>query len=190
MEEKWIEISGYEGKYMVSTFGNILSIEKKVKSSRGNGICHVKEKIVKSFANRNGYFSVLLYSNCFGKRYSLHRLVAQAFIPNPENKPQVNHKDGNKSNNKVDNLEWVTQSENNLHSYNVLNRNRAKKKGADSHISKPVSVYSIDDKLIGEYVSIKDAAIKLGHSNEYISGLLRGKIKINKIYVKHRIINK
>ena len=67
----------------------------------------------------SGYFGMNLYSNGRGYPKRVHRLVAETFIPNPENKPEVNHKDGNKQNNSVDNLEWVTRSENMLHAYST-----------------------------------------------------------------------
>ena len=108
MVEVWKDVVGYEGLYMVSNLG-------RVKSLRGN-----KERILKGYYHR-GYRRVDLYKNGVMKHWRIHRLVAQAFIDNPNNYPVVNHRDEDKSNNRVDNLEWCT------HEYNV-NYSRERKK--------------------------------------------------------------
>lgn len=108
MKEIWEKIIGFDGKYQVSNLGNIKSFHRKVDGY------NVKQKV------QQGYSIVHLHKN--GKSFYLrvHRLVAVAFIPNPENKPQVNHIDGDKLNNSVDNLEWCSCRENILHKFNVL----------------------------------------------------------------------
>ena len=103
MKEIWKNIKGYEGLYMVSNLGNVIR----------NG------KILKSRLSKDGYCRVLLCKNSIAKDYYTHRLVAAAFIPNIENKPTVNHKNGIVSDNKVSNLEWNTHSEQNYHLYKM-----------------------------------------------------------------------
>jgi hypothetical protein len=104
----WFKINN---EYEVSKLGEVKSLSRKVNCK--NGFRITKEKILKpNFQKKTGYYSVTLH-----KVMSIHRLVATAFIPNPENKPFVNHKDGNKLNNNVDNLEWVTASENGIHAF-------------------------------------------------------------------------
>jgi len=108
--EQWIEILGYEGLYRVGNHGHIES-------------CWTgKWERLKPKLDTHGYHHVDLYLD--GKRTAqrIHRLVAQAFLPNPEEKPEINHKDGNKINNAVTNLEWATSSENNMHAFRVLGR--------------------------------------------------------------------
>ncbi len=96
--EEWREISGYEGLYQVSDYGNIKSFQKNP-----NG------QITRSTISKVGYSSIALYNNSVFKRFYVHRLVAKAFIPNPLNKPEVNHKNGVKSDNKKGNIEWCTR---------------------------------------------------------------------------------
>lgn len=109
MEEIWKDVVGYEGLYQVSNLGRIKSFVKHT----GNG------NILKNFKNTDGYDLVIITNGIKRSTKTVHRLMAIAFIPNPENKPQVNHIDANKKNNNLSNLEWVTRSENTLHAYKV-----------------------------------------------------------------------
>lgn len=108
--EEWREIEGFNGRYKISSFGRI--------ASNWGGWKVKTLSVLKS-----GYFYTDLYLKSKRIRFQIHRLVATTFIPNPENKPQVNHKDGNKLNNHVNNLEWVTVSENALHATYVIKTN-------------------------------------------------------------------
>lgn len=111
MQEIWKDVQGYEGQYQVSNLGRVKSIKRKLTNGRS-----VSEKILNSSSKKktqDGYLMVALA----GRTFRVNRLVAAAFIPNPDNKPVVNHIDGNKENNKADNLEWATISENMLHAY-------------------------------------------------------------------------
>ena len=113
MKEVWKDIKDYEGKYQISNLGRVRSLIYK---NNANGKIYSRIKILKAFKDNKGYKRIYL-KMWKRKNAQIHRLVAQAFIENPNNKPQINHKDKNKENNNVNNLEWVTNSENQLHRY-------------------------------------------------------------------------
>ena len=108
MNEIWKDIKVYEGKYQVSNLGNIKNL---------NHLNSKKIKIMCLKKHKKGYFQIELHKNNISKTFLVHRLVAEAFIPNPNNYPIINHIDLNKNNNCVDNLEWCNQSQNMKHSY-------------------------------------------------------------------------
>lgn len=107
MQEIWKPVIGYEGLYEISNMGNV----KGVRRSGCTG------EPLKAHIDHNGYVNFSLTKDCKRKQCKGHRLVAMAFIPNPENKRTVNHKNGNKQDNRVENLEWMTYSENHKHAY-------------------------------------------------------------------------
>ena len=115
MIEQWKDIKGYPD-YQISNLGNVKSLARFSIISDGRGKT-VTEKILKSSKNFDGYLIVNLYCNKKRKTYTIHRLVLTAFVPNPKNKPTGNHKDGVKTNNFVENLEWATRSENTIHAF-------------------------------------------------------------------------
>lgn len=127
MQEIWKNIEFYESYYQVSNLGNVKSLPRIVPFRNSYRI--IKEKLLKVRKEKNGYQIVSFYINGVEIKKKVHRLVAEAFIKNKKNKPQVNHIDGNKMNNAIDNLEWVTAKENVIHSYknNLQAKNRPKK---------------------------------------------------------------
>ena len=158
MEEIWKDIKGYEGCYQVSSSGRIKSIERIVRGPSGNK--KIKSRILKEFKNQFGYYMVSLFKNGKHKNFQVHRLVAHSFILNPLNLPQVNHIDGNKENNCVDNLEWITNRDNVIHAYKNNLRETIK-------IDK--------ETLINLYVNEKYPVYKLAE----IFGYSKGTIKKN-----------
>lgn len=151
--EIWKDVPNYEGLYQVSNYGRLKSLEKSVKFYSG----YAKKKCERKYPERiicknhiaNGYLQLELYKNGKAKKIKMHRLVAETFIPNPNNYPCVNHKDENKLNNCVDNLEWCTYSYNN--SYNNCHIRRGKtQKGK----SKTLITYNGETKTISEWAKI------------------------------------
>lgn len=116
MMEIWKDVKNFSGLYKISNLGRVYSVKsKRIMQNRPNKI--------------RGYVLVSISFDGIVKKIPVHRLVAEAFIPNPEKKPEVNHIDGNKANNNVENLEWATKSENILHSKRILHR-----KGRDRRV--------------------------------------------------------
>lgn len=119
--EIWKDIEEYEGLYQISSLGNVISLDRYVKrwcyKSNKNVNHFVRGVVKKGWIKDNGYLAVKLHNDGSYKSFYIHRLVAKAFIHNPNNKPQVNHKNGIKDDNRMVNLEWVNNSENLKHSY-------------------------------------------------------------------------
>lgn len=170
-KEIWKDIKGYEGLYQVSNMGNVKSLERTVRNSRGYRI--VAERILKPQSNSKGYLYVNLYKDGKMKRCRVNRLVAQAFLPNPHNLPVINHKDENKQNNYVENLEWCSHSYNN--SYNGRAKKIGEKNTNNPKISKPVFSVNKVSGLIVEFPSLIEAERQTGISNSSICKCLKGK---------------
>lgn len=151
-EEVWKDIEGYEGLYQVSSWGRVRS------TYRGG-------RILKSLVTTYGYLRVTLYKSNVGKCQFIHRLVAQAFIPNPQNKPEINHIDENKENNFVDNLEWVTTKEN----LNYGTRNLR----ASKSLSKPIICIETGIEYYGTHECARKMGLKPSNINKVLKGMLK-----------------
>lgn len=188
LDEKWKHVKGYEGLYLVSDRGRVMSLPRK----RTNGGI-TKPKILKMIKhgrnkrNTPKYNAVALYKNGARKKFLVHRLVAEAFIKNDLNKPFINHKDGNPSNNNVNNLEWCTPKENVHHAWkNGLCKNSVKK-GKDNNMSVAIAVYNSNNELILEADAINEACIKLNLNSGNVQHVLNGRRKHTKGYHFKRI---
>lgn len=170
MEEIWKDIKGYEGLYQVSNLGNVKSLNYNHKNIVKN---------LKPTLYFKRYKAVSLFNNKKKKVFLVHRLVALTFIPNYENKPFVNHIDGNKFNNKLENLEWVTNSENQKHAHKIgLNFSPSKNKfGADNYLSKPVIKYNLKGEKIKIFGGIREAERYTGIKRSCIINCCKGKQK-------------
>lgn len=112
--ETWKEVVGFENSHRISSYGNIISLDRYVYRGNDKKPLFIKGQLLKKTINMHGYETIALLR---AKTYFIHRIVALAFIHNPENKPEINHIDNNPLNNNVNNLEWATKSENILHSF-------------------------------------------------------------------------
>ena len=155
--EIWKDVVGYEGVYQVSNTGKVKRIGEYTNQT---GKTWKSERILKPGCKAKGYLYVQLSKEGKASPKHVHRLVAEAFIENPDNKPTVNHKNGNKSDNAVDNLEWTTYTENNIHSVRVLGNN----KQIEYSIKKAVIQYDLKGNFIAEYPSYREAQRQTGIS--------------------------
>lgn len=166
MKEIWKDIKGYEGLYMVSNLGRIKSIDRTViqqgREQKYSG------RIIQPYVNNSGYLMVSISRGNNKKRFTVHYLVASAFIPNPHNFPQINHINENKLDNNVSNLEWCSIKYN--INYGTCTYRRAIKMG------KGVARYKKDGQLVDMYYSIHEACRKTGIARASISSCLKGRM--------------
>lgn len=170
---QWRAIEGYEGYYEVSNTGEVRSVNRIIPDKK-LGTKYLKGKIMKLSENKDkkrggqGYLVVNLRKNHTSTVIQVHRLVANAFIENPNNLPTVNHKDGNKHNNSMDNLEWVTYAENNIHAL-------------ESELRHPrgcrIAMINSDGVIINEFKSVSEASRETGIGIVAISRCVNGRIR-------------
>lgn len=174
--EEWRDIPEYFGLYQISNFGRVRSI--------GYG----KERILKQRKDKDGYLIVNLWKDGKVKTFKVHRLVALAFLPNPDNLPQVNHKNEDKTDNRVENLEWCSAKYN--INYGTCIKRRAEKQSKSikgvfinrSDQSKPVAQFTKEGTLIGIYPSTAEAE-RQGFQSSHIASCCRGERKTHKGYL-------
>ena len=167
MVETWLPIMGYEGLYEVSDLGRIKACEKP----KGTSCKKMFPERIMVFSNNGNYSIVGLSKNSSRRTRYVHRLVALHFVPNPDNLPEVNHKDGNKLNCRADNLEWTTRKENERHAY----ENGLKRKGGMWGNSKAVYQFSLSGILLKEWDCLKEIWRQLGYDRRVISRCCDGK---------------
>lgn len=140
MKEMWKGVVGFENYYQVSNIGRVRSLDRTI-IGKNNSTYKRKGRILKFKTDRDGYYALGLHSDGRIKHTTVHRLVAQAYIPNPENKNTVNHEDGDKTNNNVNNLSWMTMCENNQHAYRTGLKN-------NTGVHHPLSILSEKDVIM------------------------------------------
>ena len=158
-KELWKDIKNYEGHYQVSNFGRVKSIK------------FGKEIILKPVTDRHGYLIVGLWKNNKQKTYKVHRLVMEAFIPNTDNLPCVNHKDEDKTNNNVENLEWCTYTYNNNYGTRIERISKRR--------SKTVLQYDLEGNFIREWESSAECG-RNGFNQGHVAACCQGKLKKHK----------
>lgn len=162
MKEVWKDIPSYEGYYSVSNLGRVMSHTRKIRYPNGH-IHTYHRRFLRPRTSTNGYQNVALQKNKNYKSCSVHRLVAKIFVPNPENLPQVNHIDGNKTNNNASNLEWCSPSYNVNHAIRIGLKKPSREK----------RIKCIETGVV--YKSISEAARKLKCSRSNIRDCVNGK---------------
>lgn len=166
--EVWKSITGYEGQYEISNLGRVKSVKREV--PKRAGFRKIAESIKNIRTNKYGYCDILLCSNNKKLHYTIHRLVAQAFIPNPENKKTVNHKNGIRTDNRIENLEWSTAKENIDHKFQILK--------SDGNRCQPVIQLSVDGQIISTFKSAVHAQKETNISSHGINKCTRGERKL------------
>lgn len=170
MSEIWKDIKEYEGLYQVSNYGRVRSLNYN----------HTKKiRELKVYTNEFGYLRAYLRKDNITNVFFVHRLVADAFIPNPLNLPQVNHKDENKTNNNVENLEWCSCT------YNInygTRKEKVAKKNTNGKKSKIVLQYALDGTFIREWPSTNECG-RNGFSQNHVADCCRGKYKQHKGFI-------
>ena len=168
-KEVWIDIDGYEGLYQVSSFGRV---KRMFIGSNNRG---VKEKIRRQGLCRQGYNRIQLSKDGVSKNVRVHRLVAEAFIPNPGKKRTVNHKNGIKTDNRVDNLEWNTYAENLDHAIKVLGRKTIKGRTFPNRVKPIIQVYP--DGSFVKWRCVRDVCNRFNFDRAFIIRCCNGKNK-------------
>lgn len=173
MKEVWKDVKGYNGLYKVSNKGRVMSLSRTVRC-KGNSFRTIRQRILKQEMNRLGYCLVSLHKGL--KQYSekVRRLVGIAFIENPNNYAEINHKDENPSNNSVENLEWCDHLYNSK--YGTRGRKISKANLNNILTSLPVVQYTKDGKLVNEFPSIQEASRSTGIANGSICWACKGKL--------------
>lgn len=171
MTEIWKDIKEYEGLYQVSNLGRVKSLERKVYRKNNIQPMIIKEKVLKSYVNHTGRCVCSLYGHK-NKVCLIHRLVAEAFIPNPNNYPQVNHRDENPLNNCVDNLEWCNSKYNINYGTAIERRTQKRRNGVGS---KPVIQSTVNNEFVKQWPSLGEIERVNGYKKQLISKVCLGK---------------
>lgn len=184
MKEIWKAVVGYEGYYEISNLGNVRSHERiitcQVRTRSGKVIIrneNKKAKNLKVCVGSHGYYTANFQVNKIHVAVNIHRLIAEAFIPNPEGKLTVNHKDGVKTNIAISNLEWATHSENTNHAFKTGLQKPTCISGADNSKSKPVIQTNEAGNVLNRFVNAREAERKTNITNTNICCCCLGKRK-------------
>ena len=176
--EIWKDIPEYVGYYQVSNLGRVRSLDRYVKDMNRNRIQFISGKILKPSDSGKGYLKVYLTKNSKKRSFFVHRLVAEAFIPNPNNLPEVNHINLNKSKNYVENLEWVSSSENKKHYVSTeIGRQKRAQGGRTrfNNIVKGKINNIIEDYTSDKVCTIQQLADKYGICKSTVTKILKEK---------------
>lgn len=195
LNEEFRDIKGFEGFYQISNYGRVKGLTRTINYVDGRNR-HYKEKIKANQINRKGkkkviYYNVGLIKNKEYKSFEIHRLVAQAFIPNPENKPTIDHikpTTNNECDNRVFNLRWATYSEQQRHSFDNCNKISPMKGKINCYLCKEVIQYDENNNIVNIFPSLHEVQRQLGYDFKCISNCCIKNKKGNKIHKSYGYI--
>lgn len=173
---EWRPVKGYEGYYEVSENGDVRSVDREYYVESINQNRKKKGVVLKQQTSNTGYKTAHLSKDGDAKVCLVHRIVANAFLDNHDNLPQVNHKDGNRLNNRVDNLEWCSASYNSKYNYDILGKSWESRRKSCEYTFKPVAAKNIKTGEVVEFKCVNECARYFGLSKSSIRNRLSGKI--------------
>jgi hypothetical protein len=176
--EIWKDVPSFTGILQVSNLGRIKRLAK-YRNTKSNGKAYMPDKILKQSISTYGYYKICISID--NNRHDLlaHRLIAEAFIPNPDVKHQINHINGIKTDNSIDNLEWVSCKENIKHAH-ITGLSAMQPRGAENKLSEKLYQYDLEGNFIKEWTGIREACNQLKIDRSNMNRHLNGKIKILK----------
>lgn len=176
--EIWKDVTSFQGVLQASNTGKIKRLAK-YRNTKGRGRVYMPEKILKQTISNYGYYKICISIDGKVHHLSTHRLIAEAFVPNPDIKHQINHINGIKTDNNIDNLEWVNCKENIKHAQ-ATGLSAVQPRGAANKLSEKLYQYDLDGNFIKEWTGIREACNQLKIDRSNMNRHLNGKIKILK----------
>lgn len=182
--EIWKDVKGTDSNYQISNEGRVKSIDRVIQTS--NNSRHYETHMLKPYLNTAGYWMVTIKINGEWKKCRVHRLLAEAWIPNPDNKPCIDHINGNRSDNRIENLRWCTYKENSNFAIAHDRLVESHSNQTNEQLMKTVQQFTLEGELVAEYKSSKEAADAVGCTRNAITKACRNNEKVKGYVWKYK----